>query len=154
MALDPNRIYTNANLILLDVVEAFSDLSLTPPSRQYVQMGQVAMDCEQLVVEYVGANRLDLATQRNCTPRYDHLFRVWCVRECEPLIESLNFPTPDSLDDRAHDLMKDAYVLLFGYPAVLAENDGCENTAIISLSPYGPAGNIGGSFITVSKTTL
>lgn len=152
--MDPNLIYTNASDILADALIAFADNSITPPTRQYVQFGQVAADCEELVVEYVGARRLDLETRRNCTPRYDHTFRVWCLRDCEPLIVANNFPTPDSLDDRAHTLLRDAYTLLYNLPAVFKDNDNCDNTTPISLTYYGPSGGIGGSILTLSRTLL
>jgi hypothetical protein len=150
------RLHDFATDVLTAVVDAFAAAAVDLPARRYVAHGEVAYDCDQLVV---GLERFalglpgaeDQGVIRAPVSR-TAIFAVHLLR-CVPVPDKQgNPPTPDALDDSSLELMVDAWLLLTG--VLGAYNDSelstrCDSLAIAGLDPYGPQGNYGGSVLRI-----
>lgn len=149
-----DNLYLNTNQLLNDVTFVFGEESVTLPTRQYIHFGQVAIDCDQLVVEYVGAQRTNVDSQTACTPIYAHTWRVWILR-CVPTLNQVGqAPEPADLTSSTITQLTDASILEYGLPRHWKETDNCSHTWVSSVTAYGPSGAISGVIGTIQKSIL
>lgn len=132
MPLDPSKLYDTATDLLDSVVTRMEDVydDYTPaielPARQYVHAGEVAFDCEQVVVSVpeqglTHAFPGEAAAILVCSPPRHVALTVTVVR-CVPVMsDNGDPPTPEALDAAARTTLTDlwtlAYVLWAGYDA-------------------------------------
>lgn len=144
-------LYTVASQALAAVVSRFATEGISLPARQYVTGGQIALDCEQVVVEvvrvYTGTPGAELANPVSCAVPRSAEMRIWIVRCVPTLKDNGDFPTQAELDASGEELLTDGWVLVWG---LLQEyRDGnflsqCDKLVIGNLSAVGPEGGFGG----------
>lgn len=147
--------YDMGHVILEAVLDAYAATvpAIEPPERQYVHFGNIAADCDQLVVEYGGATPLEADNFLLCIPVTDHIYRIWVIR-CNPAWEDDNIPSASTLDSAAQTVLRDAYVLAGLFPAELKEANLCSKLQIVSLEPFGPEGNLGGVILNITFKSI
>lgn len=147
--------YDMGHTILEAVLDAYDNAAppLVPPERQYVTFGNVAADCDQLVVEYGGATPLEADNFLPCIPITDHIYRIWVMR-CNSAWEDDNIPSADTLDTSAQIVLRDAYVLAGLFPAELKAASLCSKLQIVSLESFGPEGGLGGVILTITFKSI
>lgn len=144
-------LYTLATDVLNSVVDRFTNEGIDLPERQYVTGGQVAIDCEQLVVEvmrvFTGLPGAEVVRPVDCAVPRSAEIRIWLIR-CVPVVkDSGDAPSAGELDTSGKKLLTDGWVLTWG---LLAEyRDGnflsqCDKLAIGNLLSVGPDGAYGG----------
>lgn len=140
------RLYDRAHAILHAVGAAFTADGVPLPARQYVTTGEVAWDCEQLVVEVsrLGAGSSsfnDLLGPMKCGAILWMLATVHLVR-CVPVPDnSGNAPNAAALDDAGNRALIDAWVLVHGLMAEMRDLIGpCDDWSVgpaVAVGPYG-----------------
>lgn len=154
MPLDPSKVYDTATDILDSVVARLGDLydDYTPaidvPDRQYVHGGDVAWDCEQVVVTVPEAGLThafpgEAAAMLVCSPPRHVAFEVWIVRCVPGPKDNGDPPTVTDLDDAARKTLTDLWVLAYslwaGYDA--GEWGGaCASVLLGPVEIIGPEG--------------
>lgn len=152
MPLVTSTVYDHAADLLASVVDRMGDVydDYTPPivlpERQYVHAGEVAWDCEQVVVTVVDLRHAfpgETAKPLVCSPpRHIHM-EVWIVRCVPTLDDNGNPPSPAALDAAAHTELQDlwtlAYVLWKGY----SDADWGGTCASVLLGPVDTVGPLG-----------
>lgn len=146
------RLYDIADALLTVVVNAIP----SPPSRQYVSNGEVALDCELVAVEMVRVyTGLPGAEVVNATPCRGNAasadYRIWVAR-CVP---SEGTPSAQEIDNSARELLTDGWLLRRAIIAELNDDsssivDSCDNARIGPLAHYGPSGGYGGVTMAVA----
>lgn len=126
MPLDPSKIYDIASDLLDSVVARVEDVfdDYTPaivlPARRYVHAGDVAFDCEQVVVTVPEAGLThafpgEAAAILVCSPPRHVALEVWVVRCVPTLKDNGDPPSTVELDAAAYltlvDMWSLAYVL-------------------------------------------
>lgn len=136
------------------------------PDRAYVNAGQPAMDCEQLVVwvqtlnEYplqAGGGAMSRAKAINRGGQAATLIQIQIIR-CVPQPKNRNgtitLPTPEALQDAAQMIDQDGWALWLGINRHLKHDDGllheacsgAERLGWEKLIPQGGFGGWGGSY--------
>lgn len=153
-------IFQTASDILDCIVEGFAEANVDLPARQYVHQGEVALDCEQLVVTFSGlVHTLPLGGEEvtNCPPPRSAVFDVWLTRCVPGLKDGGKDPTAAELTDSAEALQTDAWVLanlLFTTHQAGCWGDTCGGVLLGPVLPYGPEGGHGGSHATLTVNLL
>lgn len=147
---NPGAVFDIADDLLAAVAAGFAAVPIALPSRQYVHSGQVAFDCEQLVVSVDGLDHSlaggDPQVSKCAPPRSINL-HVWLIR-CVPThgTDDREPPSESQLTVSAETLLTDLWVLAY----VIWNNRAswAERCASILLGPtvvVGPEGRFGGS---------
>lgn len=149
MPLDPSKIYDTAADLLDSVVTRMTDVyddyepAVELPDRQYVHAGEVAFDCEQVVVSGMNLTHAfpgEAGAILVCSPPRHVQLDVWIVRCVPTLSGNGDPPTAAALDASAQIVLKDlwvlAYVLWDGYKA----KDWGGDCAAVLLGPVGIVG--------------
>ncbi len=124
MPLDPSRIYDLATDLLDCVVagmgEVFDDYlpAIVLPDRQYVHAGDVAFDCEQVVVTVPAAGLTHAfpgqsAQTQVCAPPRHVALEVWIVRCVPGLKDNGDPPAVAELDAAARLTLTDLWTLSY-----------------------------------------
>lgn len=122
MPLDPSKIYDIASDLLDSVVTRVEDVydEYTPaivlPDRRYVHAGDVAWDCEQVVVagqDLTHAFPGEAGEILVCSPPRHVALEVWIVRCVPTLKDNGDPPTPAELDEAARVTLTDQWVLAY-----------------------------------------
>lgn len=148
MPLDTSAVYDIAANMLASVADRLADAGLTVPDRQYVHGGDIAHDCEQLVVavtDLVHAFPGEAAAVQFCSPPRHARFAVSLVR-CVPVPQDDGTPpTAEALDDAgavtAADVWSLAYVLWAGYQAG-EWGAACSTLLLGPVAVVGPEGGM------------
>lgn len=151
MPLDPSRLYDIAEDLLASVIDRMEDVyddytpAISLPDRRYVHAGDVAWDCEQVVVagrELTHAFPGQAGEMLICSPPHHYALEVWIVRCVPGSKDNGDPPTPESLDEAARVTMTDQWVLSY---ILWANRDDWKGTcASLLLGPVeivGPTGN-------------
>lgn len=143
-------LYDLARDVLDVVVAGFSAAGVDLPARQYVQAGEVAIDCEQVVVEigrvFLGLPGQEVASGLKCCPPRSVSVVIWISR-CVPTMADDGSTDPDALDASSLAILTDGAVLLG--TIIEAWKDGtllslCDSIAFQGMTPVGPEGGFGG----------
>ncbi len=157
MSLDTAAVYDLATDILTSVVDRLTGAGIGVPDRRYVHAGEVAFDCEQLVVTIPEAGLThafpgESAKVEHCSPPRHVAVEAWLVRCVPSLTDSGDPPTTGALDAFAAvqlaDLWALAYVLWAGYDA----GEWASTCATVLMGPVtvvGPEGTHGAVKATV-----
>lgn len=122
MPLDPSKIYDIATDLLDSVVARMVDVfdDYTPaielPDRRYVHAGDVAFDCEQVVVagqDLTHAFPGESAAILVCSPPRHVALEVWIVRCVPSLKDNGDPPTAAELDAAAYQTLVDQWTLAY-----------------------------------------
>lgn len=149
-------IYSFASQLLADVVEALEDADRTVPDRQYVTTGEVADDCEQLVVAFrrlipTTGDLLDdgpMIVECAIMPVAEFEVRL---TKCVPTSDDAgNPPQPTTLNNDASEKADDAQALLAAVHT-LAEQGAW---GLEPLETVGPTGGYLASSITLRVSTI
>lgn len=153
VALVATKVADLAEELLASVATRLEDAGLTVPSRQYVTVGEVALDCpEQLVVAVTGLVHAfpgEEAAMAICAPPRSVALSVWLTR-CVPTVqENGDPPTAAALNASGVELATDAWVLPYViWEGHRADDDGwgeaCDSILLGPVIPYGPSGQTGG----------
>lgn len=147
-----------ADALLAAAVSAYSDAGVTAPDRRYIHAGQVAFDCEQLVVSttrvFRGRPRLPAADVNRPGDLWSVEFTLNLLRPVPTLTDRGQPPSTAKLQQAGTDLSVDARVLSLGMVPKLkaAPFDGCDLVAAGDLIPVGPEGGFGGWNLVVEVT--
>lgn len=153
MSLIPvTRLHTIATEILTAIVDQFADASIDLPARQYVHVGAIAHDCEQLVVTSRQIARghptrdLPDIVRNQCDTRVLHL-EASLIRCVPTQSDSGAPPGADALDGSADLLLRDGWTLTHGLE--LAKYDGemggvCRKLSVGTATAVGPDGGFAG----------
>lgn len=152
------KIYDLASSVLASVASRMTAAGDPPPDRRYVHAGEVAFDCEELVVS---ATVLDHAfpgespQMHVCAPPRHVVFEVWLIR-CAPVQDDHgNPPSVAELDAAAAQVLTDMWVLpLVLYDGLIEHDwggianceacDACDSVLFSSVEAVGPEGAFGG----------
>lgn len=145
------RVYDVAQSILDTLVVAFDDAGVLLPDRQYVHVGEVAYDCEQLVVTFTDMNKGLAAAPETTVVRWAHPtiagYEIHLVR-CVPGIDEDGVPTVSELEAAALQTGIDSWLVGTTLPlAVKAKTfppTPCQLVALGELVVNGPLGNMVG----------
>lgn len=160
MPLDPSKIFDIATDLLASVVDRMEDVfdDYTPaivlPARRYVHAGDVAFDCEQVVVAAQDLTHSfpDAAAEiLVCSPPRHTAFEVWIVRCVPTLKDNGDPPTTTDLDAAAYQTLVDQWTLAY----VLWANRSDWSGVCASLL-FGPVEIVGpeGGFTAVKATVF
>ena len=143
-------LYSLGQEILTNAVAALAANGIAAPARRYVSPGEIADDCEQMVVQlsrvYSGFPGGEILAPEKCgfVRTGEFLLRlIRCVLDTEDQLP----PTDAELDARGRTLLQDVWVLhqglieRYGSGAFLAR---CQDLALGGASPVGPEGGLGG----------
>lgn len=143
------RLYALAWDILHAVEQHFLNEGVNLPERRYVHVGQVALDCEQLVLavdQLTAGLPLGTPPSSRCVQPKTLRARLWLIRCVPTLTEQGDPPSFASLDESARTLLIDAWTL----PAAVlyAQSSGafgdCSWVEAGPLASVGPEGALGG----------
>ena len=153
MGLIKGLVYEVATDILECTAARLTAYGIDVPTRQYVHMGEVALDCcdpGQLVVTVSNLTHAMPGAGEEiavCSPPRSVTFDVWLNRCVPTLDDNGDPPTAAELDDSAETLLTDlwtlAYVLWDGYKDG-CWGGGCASVLFGPITPYGPEGACGG----------
>lgn len=163
--MDPvSKIFDMADALLTAIEAAFAAQSVDLPDRRYVHHGEIAWDCEQLVVNagpvYVGTAAAQVGNPLRCGWATTAVFSILLLR-CIPIVERdesgqpVGFPTAEELQSSAEALQTDA-VILFHHGVLQALQDEVfGETPDVVLQPMaaqGPQGGLAGWGLSLSVT--
>lgn len=157
MPLDPTTVYDIASDLLTSVASRLEDAGLIVPARRYVHAGEIAWDCEQLVVSgglLSHAFPGEAAKVEFCSPPRHVRFEVSLAR-CVPSLTDDGGPPPvDDLDAAASSTLADlwslSYVLWAGYRA----GEWASPCHTLLLGPVAVVGPDGGFTAVVAEAFL
>lgn len=144
--------------VLAAIVAAYEAADVALPERRYVTSGDVAIDCEQVVVSVnrifpgIPGAEITSADLSQCRGPRVQVMQCYVVR-CVPTPEadsgeSYQPPSPAELDASAAELLADAGLLSDGLIRHLLENqtEWGDRRAwrVGDLNSYGPEGGFGG----------
>ena len=118
MSLAPERFYQVAVAILDAVKAAYLADGTDLPARQYVANGEVAFDCDQLVVQvpriFTGLPGAEQSLPLKLASPVSMQAVVWLLR-CVPIIDDGGRePTPEAIQESAQEILRDAALLRTG----------------------------------------
>lgn len=159
MGLIKGLVYEVATEILECTAQRLADYGIDVPDRQYVHLGEVALDCcdpGQLVVTVTGLVHAMPGGGEDvvvCAPPRTVTFDVWLNRCVPGPHDNGDPPTAEELDESAETLLTDLWAL--AYVIWDGHRDGCwgERCASVLLGPvlpYGPEGGCGGSHASIT----
>jgi len=148
----PGSLYTLARAVLDSLVSWFAAEGIDLPARQYVHAGEIAIDCEQLVVT--------LSQIRAGLPGQEDSGRVLCTYTRYVVLEIALFrcvpvgatPAAAALEASAEQILADGQAIVEGLLRGWKDGDfseTCDTMRIAPLTPYGPEGGYGGSVVQV-----
>lgn len=150
MPLDPSKIYDLAADLLASVIDRVTDVydDYTPaielPERRYVHAGEVAWDCEQVVVSggpLTHAFPGEAGEQLVCSPPRHVQLDVWIVRCVPTMGDNGDPPTTEALDDAARITLTDQWVLSYVLWAYRDDWKGtCASLLLGPVEIVGPEG--------------
>jgi hypothetical protein len=131
--------------ILDSVVARMTLAGVTLPEKQYVWFGSVAVDCEQVVVDYEQSFQ-GLPAAQDPTP-----LKCAKLRTTQLAIYIIRCVTTDA-DEAAMDAagtiaLVDAHTLMTSFIQGYTAGDfggTCDSVSIFSITPVGPSGGFGG----------
>lgn len=146
-----------ADSILAAVEARHADAGIGLPNRRYTHTGEVAYDCEQLVVTLTGVFAGLPASPHNDPVNpvapISASFEIHVVRCVPTLDQQGNPPSVDRLNASAQEIATDHYVLARGIltSARTGEyGDHCQAVTIDRVGPADPQGGYGGTIATIS----
>lgn len=142
---------TLAHDLLASVVGRLTAAGIVLPTRRYVWVGAVAVDCEQVVVSYeqsfLGLPGLQDASAIQCSVLRSAQFAISIIR-CVPSPDrSGTPPSVESLDAVATVMLTDALELMRQVVTGYRDRDfssTCDSMSILNVVPVGPSGGYGG----------
>lgn len=150
MPLDPSRLYDLAADLLDSVVARMEDVyqDYTPaivlPERQYVHAGEVAWDCESVVVSGMSLTHAfpgEAGANLVCSPPRHVALDVWIIRCVPTLDDNGNPPSVQALDDAARITLTDMWVLSYILWAFRDDWKGtCQSLLLGPVEVVGPEG--------------
>lgn len=133
------------------VVSRFAAEAVALPDRRYVTAGEVALDCDQVVVEIVrvftGLPGGEITEPVSCAVPRSAEMNIWLIRCVPGMSEDGSAPSASALSDSGEELLTDGWILTWG---LLQEyRDGnflsqCDKLVIGNLTSVGPEGGFGG----------
>lgn len=151
--MDPARIFAIGDCLLEAAQAAITEAGLTIPSRSYVHLGNIAVDCEQLVVTIDGLTFGLTDGPENpavkCMPPGYSTYTV-LLALCVPVPDDSGTPPSTAdLEASAVNLSPYGLALTSGIAELIHAGDAdciglCDNPAMTSALPLGPEGGYGG----------
>jgi hypothetical protein len=158
----PTLVYDAARELLAYAATLLNASAGGAPAARFVSDGNVALDCDQLVVEFEellpllpgGETQAIIPIIRPVgNLARSARFTIWVTRCAPTLSESGTAPTPTEIDNSARQVLKDLWVLFEGLATGYLSGAlfaACQGFALLSGTLQGPEGGLKNAKMTVA----
>lgn len=157
MAPTPNHPFTFAQDLIAALVSAYAAVPLPLPSRRYISEGQIAIDCEQVVVEPIRSYRgtvnrvTDTTVPQRCFSLRTAEFRIWIIRCTSTPVDigngEVRMPNPDEIEAFSEPIITDLFFMPYSLQVAAVNGDlgvGCDDLLFQQANVHPPSGGYGG----------